>query len=107
MTDENETRVQDKLDEMSRTLHQTHITVTEIKGDNKLQSQVLQFHIDQLKEFRGDITKIIENQDKKFEALANRVDKIEKWQVRVIALAAGAAAILTVVANDIRKVLFG
>jgi hypothetical protein len=101
---ENEERVYEKLEHMGKTIHETHVAVTEIKGDNKLQSEVLRFHIEQLKEFKTEIAKVIENQDRKFEQLVTRVDKLEKWQIRIVALASGAAAVIALITNELKEV---
>lgn len=103
---ESDQRVYEKLEEIVKSQHETHVLVTEIKGDSKVQSQVLQFHIEQLKEFKADYEKIIDRQDKSFQALTNRIEKIEKWQIRIVGLAAGAAAILTVFVQDLKEAIF-
>ena len=89
---------QDVLDEIRRSQHQTEILLTEIKGDNKLQSQVLAFHVQQLHEFK-------EEHKENREEIEARVKKLESWQIRVIGIATGAAAIVSFVLNDIKDAL--
>lgn len=89
---------QDVLDEIRRSQHQTEILLTEIKGDNKLQSQVLAFHVQQLLEFK-------EEHKENREEIEGRVKKLESWQIRVIGIATGAAAIVSFVLNDIKDAL--
>lgn len=86
------------LDEIRKSQHATEILLTEIRGDNKLQSQVLAFHVQQLKEFK-------EEHKKHSEEIEARVKKLETWQIRVIGIATGAAAIVSFVLNDIKEAL--
>lgn len=83
------------LDEIRKSQHATEILLTEIRGDNKLQSQVLAHHIQQLAEFKQD-------HKEQREAIEVRVKKLESWQIRVIGIATGAAAIVSFILNDIK-----
>lgn len=88
----------DILDEIRKSQHATEILLTEIRGDNKLQSQVLAHHIQQLVEFK------LEHKEHR-DAIEVRVKKLESWQIRVIGIATGAAAIVSFVLNDIKDAL--
>ena len=86
------------LSEIRKSQHAMELLLTEIKGDNKVQSQVLAFHVDQLNEFK-------EEHKDKHEAIETRVKKLESWQIRVIGIATGAAAIVSFVLNDIKDAI--
>ena len=94
------------LDGIQKTQSETLVTVTEIKGDNKLQSQVLAHHIEQLKSFKIDMEKLIESMRFENEKLEQRIATLEKWQLRVVAVASAAAAIFTLIFSDIKEALF-
>lgn len=87
---------QEILDEIRKSQHAMELLLTEIKGDNKVQSQVLAFHVEQLKEFK-------EEHKDKHQAIEARVKKLEGWQIRVLGIATGAAAIASLILNDIRE----
>ena len=101
-----EQRLVQILDSIQKTQTETLVTVTEIKGDNKLQGQVLAHHIQQLHEFKADIEKLIENNKQDHDKLAERVATVEKWQLRIVALASAGAAIFTLIFNDIKEAIF-
>lgn len=88
----------DILEEIRKSQHATEILLTEIRGDNKLQSQALAHHIQQLLDFKNEHK---EHRD----ALDMRVKKLESWQIRVIGIATGAAAIVSFVLNDIKETI--
>jgi DNA repair exonuclease SbcCD ATPase subunit len=95
------------LEDLRKSQQETLVTVTEIKGDNKLQSQVLNFHIEQLKEFKQEVTKLIEKQSSLIEEIETRVERLEKWQVRIIGVAAGAAAIMSIFIENVKRAITG
>jgi hypothetical protein len=70
--------------------------VVEIKGDVKLQATVLGLHVTSAKEFKSEIDLILKNQ-------AMRIEKLEKWQIRVAAIASAIAAIASFVFAFIKE----
>lgn len=86
------------LEEIRKSQHATEILLTEIRGDNRVQSQALAFHIEQLNVFKLE-------QLKHRETTEDRIKKLESWQIRVIGIAIGAASIVSFVLNDIKEAL--
>ena len=93
MTDPDTVKILEKIRE---DLHKTHIKVTEIQGDSKLQMQTLNFHIGQLKEFKQEVLVLISGIDTDTKNLTVRVEKLEKWQTKVMAIAAAVGASISI-----------
>jgi len=94
------------LDAIQKAQSETLVAVTEIKGDNKLQGQVLVHHIEQISMFKSSFEKLIEANRLEHEKLEARVTNVEKWQLRVVAITSAAAAIFTLIFNDLKEALF-
>ena len=95
-----EDRILSKLEEIQTSQSAMAVAIAEIKGDNKVQNQVMVFHVDQLKEFKG-------NTDKRLDDVERRVHILEKWQARLAGIAAVVAVALSFVIDNIREALFG
>lgn len=101
-----EPRLVQLLDAIQKTQSETLVTVTEIRGENKLQSQALAHHIEQLSIFKVDVEKIIESIRQENSKVEARLETVEKWQIRVLGIAAGVAAIFTLIFNDLKEAFF-
>lgn len=88
------------LKDIQASQHKTEITLESIKGENKLQSQALAYHIDNLKDYK------IAN-DKEMQDLDSRVKKLETWQTRMAGIVAVVTAIAVLLFDQIKNVVFG
>lgn len=88
------------LADIRKSQHQTELLLESIKGEGKLQSQALAYHIDNLKEYK-------QVNDAKTDDIDARVKKIEVWQVRIAALMALVTAVFAVMFDDLKAWIFG